>query len=232
MLQCDPQFSGHATIRIARNDQPAHVLLYKREHEAVLPYLVAFQCLLALRTIEATPEARFDLSSNPNMMPEVLKLVQDHLQKHASSSSHLAPQLAKQFGDGLGWQLRSFPVAIRVDKRIHEQHSDLRQLQRQNIEQQLQESMHALSPRAKEIAPKEIIDANASMSTAFALFWSQLWNEPTISTPYIAAGYKEVGTDLLALNETLSADPNQDRELIDAWAKRLRLDRWFETIAR
>jgi hypothetical protein len=46
IMQCDPKFAGHATIRIARDDQPAHLLLHKQEHEAVLPYLVAFQCLL------------------------------------------------------------------------------------------------------------------------------------------------------------------------------------------
>ena len=41
VMQCDPEFAGHATIRIARDDQPAHLLLHKQEHDAVLPYLVA-----------------------------------------------------------------------------------------------------------------------------------------------------------------------------------------------
>ena len=35
ILQCDPKFSGHATIKIATKEQPAHVLLYKPEQKEV-----------------------------------------------------------------------------------------------------------------------------------------------------------------------------------------------------
>lgn len=43
LLQCDSKFGGHAVIKVATSDQTAHVLLYKPDKEAVLPYLVAFQ---------------------------------------------------------------------------------------------------------------------------------------------------------------------------------------------
>jgi hypothetical protein len=232
IMQCDPKFAGHATIRIARDDQPAHLLLHKQEHDAVLPYLVAFQCLLALRTIEADKESRLDLASKPNMAADVLKLTTEHAKKNPNIPEHAIPQLATQFGNGLGWQLRSFPIAIRVDKQIHDNHPELRPLQRKNIEQQLQESMEALSPSIKKIAPKEIIDANASMSSAFTQFWADLWNEPALSTPFTAAGYKPIGEKLLALNASIADDPNKDRELIESWAKAIGIDRWFKTVAR
>ena len=107
ILQCDPEFAGHATIKIARDDQPAHLLLHKQEHDAVLPYLVAFQCLLALRTIEADSETRFDLSSSPNMAEDVLKLTQEHAKTNPNIPQHAIPQLATQLGNGVGLQLRS-----------------------------------------------------------------------------------------------------------------------------
>ncbi|QDV69025.1 hypothetical protein Poly24_27390 [Rosistilla carotiformis] len=198
----------------------------------MLPYLVAFQCLLALRTIEADKESRFDLASKPNMAGDVLKLTTEHANKNPSIPEHAIPQLATQFGNGLGWQLRSFPIAIRVDRQIHDDHPKLRPLQRKNIEQQLQESMEALSPSIKKIAPKEIIDANASMSSAFTQFWADLWNEPALSTPFTAAGYKPIGEKLLALNASIADDPNKDRELIESWAKAVGIDRWFQTVAR
>lgn len=232
IMQCDPKFAGHATIRIARDDQPAHLLLHKKEHDAVLPYLVAFQCLLALRTIEADKESRFDLASKPNMAGDVLKMTQEHAKKNPNIPEHAIPQLANQFGNGLGWQLRSFPIAIRVDKQLYDNHPQLQPLQRKNIEQQLQEAMEALSPQIKQIAPQEIIDANASMSSAFTQFWADLWNEPALSTPFTAAGYKEIGEKLLALNTSILDDPNKDRELIDAWARVIGIDHWFQTVAR
>jgi len=40
IVQSDPTFPGHATIKIAKKDQAAHVLLYKPQHESVLPYLM------------------------------------------------------------------------------------------------------------------------------------------------------------------------------------------------
>ena len=57
------ELMGYATMRIAAVDSPAHLFRYKPEFESELPYLLAFQCGLALRTVEAKPGNRFDLSS-------------------------------------------------------------------------------------------------------------------------------------------------------------------------
>lgn len=232
IMQCDPEFAGHATIRIARDDQPAHLLLHKQEHDAVLPYLVAFQCLLALRTIEADATARFDLSSASTMKEEVLSLTQSHAAKNPDIPEHAIPQLASQLGTGIGLQLRSFPIALRVDKQIFDEFPQLHQLQRKSVELQIQEAMHALSPQIKKIAPPELIKANASMSSAYTQFWAGLWREPSISNPFTAAGYQEIGETLLALNSTIPNDHDHDRELVDGWAKVLGIDRWYQTVGR
>ncbi len=80
ILQSDSTFHGHATIKLATKDQPAHLLLYKPEQESVLPYLVAYQCEFALRTIQANPSAQFNLAAKANMLPDVLELMQRHHQ--------------------------------------------------------------------------------------------------------------------------------------------------------
>ncbi len=43
LLQRDPNYSGHASIKIASNDDAAHVLRYKPELEAEPPYVSGFQ---------------------------------------------------------------------------------------------------------------------------------------------------------------------------------------------
>lgn len=53
--------AGYATIRIASAGAPAHLFRYKPEFEPELPYLLAFQCALALRTVEVKPENCFDV---------------------------------------------------------------------------------------------------------------------------------------------------------------------------
>jgi hypothetical protein len=232
ILQSDPKFAGHATIKIATKDQPAHLLRYKPEQKEVLPYLVAYECESALRTIEADPATQFNLASKPNMLQDVLDLMKRHHSGKDDIPSHLVPQLASQFGNGLGLQLRSMPITMRIDKQIHDAHPELSELQHESIDRQLQENMGALSPRAKVLSPDEIIRPNAIMNAAFAKFFAGLWNAPMVFAPYVAAGYGEAASALLAFHEQIPASSNHDRELVDAWAKYTGLDRWFETEGR
>lgn len=229
ILQSDSTIAGHAMIKIAANGQAAHLLLYKPEQESVLPYLVAYQCEFALRTILAEPWTQFDLVAKPNMLTEVQELMRRHHEGRNEIPASAVPPLAKRFGDGLGFQLRSMPVTLRIDKLLHEAHPELTELQRESLDRQLQENMGALSPRAKELAPMEIIRPNASMNSAFAKFYAGLWNAPMIVAPYIAAGYGDVASALLALNDQIPVDSGHDRQLVDAWAEQTGLDRWFET---
>ncbi len=232
VLQSDGNFAGHAVIRMATKEHPAHVLLYKPEQQSLLPYLVAFQCELALRTFLAAPQSQFDLIAKPAMKDDVLKLMRHHLRGRNDIADPMIQQLATRFGSGLGFQLRSLPVAMRVDQEIFDNHPPLRDLQRKSIELQLQENMYALSPSVKSIAPDKIVRPNASMNAAFAKFFSDLWDDPTVFAPYIAAGYSKVTQELLEIQQRIANDPDHDRELIEAWAKHLGLDHWFATRQR
>jgi hypothetical protein len=92
--------------------------------------------------------------------------------------------------------------------------------------------MYALSPSVKSVAPDKIVRPNASMNAAFAKFFSDLWDDPTVFSPYIAAGYSKVTQELLEIQQRIANDPDHDRELIEAWAKHLGLDHWFATRQR
>ena len=166
------------------------------------------------------------------MLADVLELMQRHQQGKNDIPVSAAPQLAKRFGDGLGFQLCSMPITLRIDKQIHDSHPELTEMQRESLDRQLQENICALSPQAKALAPEEIIRPNASMNAAFAKFFAALWYAPMIVAPYIAAGYGDAAATLLWQNEQIPAGSDNDRELVDAWAMQTGLDRWFETKAR
>jgi hypothetical protein len=231
LVQRDPNCSGYASIKIASDSDSAHVLRYKPEFEAELPYLSAFQCGLALRSIQAKTVNRFDLASTPAMGQEVKQLIEDNL--HTTGSAvpmAMAPQLCQQLGHGLGLQLRSMPIAIRVDEWLYRDYPALAELQRKSIERQLQEAMHALGPSVRAFAPQRIIDANVGMSCAFAKFWAASWNEPEVAVPFTSAGYGKIGDELLGLVQSLDRSPDGDRELVNQWTERLGLAGWFQTI--
>ncbi|MFM7926258.1 MAG: hypothetical protein ACKO9Q_00975 [Pirellula sp.] len=134
LLQSDPKFPGHATIRVAQDNQPAHVLLYNPAHQAVLPYLVAFQCEFALRTILAEPESQFNLVLKPKMMDEFVKLMANFFKNDPTMPAGAVPQFSKVFSDGLGQQLRSMPVSMRIDRKLHDKYPELRDLHRKSID--------------------------------------------------------------------------------------------------
>jgi hypothetical protein len=231
LMQQDPNCSGHASIKIASEEDPAHVLRFKRELESELPYLSAFQCGLALRSIQAKTVSRFDLASTPAMGQEVKRLIEDHLRKTASPiPMSMVPQLCQQLGQGLGLQLRSMPIAIRVDEWLYRDFPALAELQRKSIERQLQEAMHALGPSVRAFAPQRIIDANVGMSCAFAKFWAAIWQEPEVAIPFTSAGYGKIGDELLGLVQELDRSPDGDRELVNQWTAHLGLAGWFQTI--
>jgi len=231
LVHKDPSIAGYASIKIASDDGPAHLLRYKPDFESDLPYLSAFQCGLALRVAKADPARRFDLTATATMKHEVQQLVEETLRQNgAQYPAEAVEKLINQLGHGIGLQLRSMPIAIRTDEWIHREYPVLRPLQRKSIERQLQEAMHALGPSVRAFAPQRIIDANASMSCAFAKFWASMWNERGVALPFIAAGYGNVGDDLLRLVQSQNVSPNEDRDLVNQWAERLGLSGWFQTV--
>jgi hypothetical protein len=231
LLHRDHSISGHASIRIASDDASAHLLQYKPEFESELPYLSAFQCGMALRSIQAKTVNRFDLATSPAMGQEVKQLIEEHLRMTGSDvPMSMVPQLCQQLGHGLGLQLRSMPIAIRVDEWLYRDYPALADLQRKSIERQLLEAMHALGPSVRAFAPQRIIDANVGMSCAFAKFWAATWNEPEVALPFTSAGYSKIGDELLGLVQSLDRSPDGDRELVNQWAERLGLASWFQTI--
>ncbi len=73
------------------------------------------------------------------------QLVTEHLrEKGASYPSSVVSQLSSQLASGLGLQLRSLPIAIRVDDWLFQEYPALGRMQKTNIERQLNEAMHAL----------------------------------------------------------------------------------------
>lgn len=229
--QPDADVPAYAVLKLAQSAETAHILRYRPDFEAELAYLSAFQCGMALRTLQADPQHRFDLVPTPQMLVAVQRLVAQHVQQQQSNlSESLFPELARQMGHGLGLQLRSMPIAIRVDRGLWQDYPALRGLQRQNIQRQLQEAMHALSPAVQAFAPPMIVAANASMSCAFAKFWGETWDQPEVAVPFISAGYGKLGDELLELVRSIDPTPNGDRTVVDQWAQRLGLADWFTTI--
>jgi len=233
LVEPSSEIGGYATLRFATDSSPVHWLRYKPEMEPELSYLVAFQCAMALRTAEAKPENRFDVASTNALNKELPSLVSQHLKAHLPDfNESMVPQLAQHFANGLGMQIRTFPVTIRVERWISENYPTLHALQRRNNERHLKEAMAGLGSNIRAIAPAKVLHANLSMNAAFAKFLAKEWNEPHLAAGFVSAGYGNIADELLDLNSTIDASPNGDRQLVDSWAEKVGISNWYVTVPK
>ncbi len=108
LVHRDPNFAGHASIKMASDDAPTPLLRYKPEFESELPHLSAFQCGMALRSIQAKTVNRFDLASSPAMAAEVKQLIEIHLCSTSTAiPMPMVHKLCQQLGLVVGLQLRN-----------------------------------------------------------------------------------------------------------------------------
>lgn len=214
VLREQPQLSNHAKIHLAAADEHAHVLTYNPTAASQLPYLVCFQCGLAERALRSARDERFNVASTPETCGRVQRLVRE---KKTIPEEMVAPY-SQMITDGLGTQLRSMPVGIRIDRALHQSQPELRGMQRVIAERQLKESVGCLSPSIKAMAPELIFNASVGMNAALALEWSRIWNDDVHVVPYRLAGHTAVGERLLESLDAIPDTPHHDRELVSSWA--------------
>jgi len=223
VLQEDPRLANLARIQIATAARPVHVLSYNPAAVQLLPYLVCFQCGLAKRALLAAADERFNVASTDETYQQVEKLVREQ----KAIPTNMISTYSQMITDGLGTQLRSMPIGIRVDRALHQDHPELRDLQRAAAERSMKENVGCLHPSIRAQAPDLILRATASMNAAFALTWARLWNEDSHNVPYRLAGFLEQGEMLLDSLDAIPESPTYDRELVSKWAAMLKIDHLF-----
>lgn len=231
LVQADARLQVHATLRIARGNAPAHVILFRPELEPEKPYLVSFECGFLLRLYQIPKEERFDLAGTPVGKVEVERLAGENFRRRKQKlPDAVVGQLSDQFYNGLMLQLRSVPIGLRVDEWIYGSYPVLHSQQRSAAVRQLNENARVLNPDIREIAPPRVYAANVGMNAAFAAFWSQLWADDLVVNPYRTSGHFAAGETLLKLFHDTAQAPSHDRPLIEAWGRNLQLDGWFHFI--
>ena len=224
VLQENAQLPNQAKIHIASAAEPAHVLTYQSSAAAELPYLVCFQCGFAERSLQAAPDERFNVASTS----ESYSFVQTLVSQMNLIPQHSVATYSQMITDGLGTQLRSMPIGIRVDRMLYQNHPELREMQKVIAERQLKESAGCLHPTIKAMAPELFFRASVGMNAAFALAWSRLWGDDTHVVPYRLAGHLGIGEKLLELLDSVPVSPTHDRELVTMWAKLLGVEHLYQ----
>jgi hypothetical protein len=224
VLREDAGLPNLARIHIAAATRPVHVLSYSPAAVHELPYLVCFQCGLANRALRAAPDERFNVASTDQTYRKVEKLVREQ----RAIPGEMIATYSQMITDGLGTQLRSMPIGIRVDWALHRDHPELRDLQRAAAERSMKENLGCLHPSIRAQAPDLFLGATIGMNAAYALAWSRAWNEDAQNVPYRLAGFLEQGEILLDALDAIPDSPTHDRELVSKWASLLTIDHLYQ----
>lgn len=221
----DSGMTLRATLQVARNGAPTHVLRYRPSNEPI-DYWVAYQAGYVLRLFALPPQERLDFAVTGQGAEQVGSLASTGQPLTAADKAAL-PEFA---GMTLHWallNLRSYATGMRVDQWIADELPELADLQAAGIDAMQQENLQLLSRRVGSLSiPVPLLAPVA----AYALFADRLMGKSLYAIPYRAAGVLESGTELLRISDAIASAPSHDRALIDAWASCMGMTNWYAWI--
>ena len=221
----DSSLTLRATLQLARNGAPAHVLRYRPSNEP-LDYWVAYQAGYLLRLLDLPPSERFDFAATGTASDHVAELLSTGLPPGGGDRSTLV-QFAQMTAHWALMNLRSYAIGMRIDQWLANDHPELRELQAAGVDAMQQENQQLLSKRLGSLSiPVPLLAPVA----AYALFADRLLGQAGHAIPYRAAGVLELGTELLSVSDSIACDAAHDRELIDAWARTIGMTGWYAWI--
>lgn len=218
----DSSLTLRATLQMARNGAPAHVLRYRPSNDPI-DYWVAYQAGYVLRMFELPPSDRFDFAGTGIGAEQVLALLSTG-QPLTKVDRAVIPEFTQMTLHWALMNLRSFAIGMRIDQWLADKHPSLRNMQASGIALLQQENLQVLSKRVGTLSiPVPLLAPVA----AYALFADRLLGKSVHAIPYRAAGVLALGDELLCLSDSVAPDPRHDRQLVEAWASLIGMTGWF-----
>ena len=212
----------------AKSSMPVHLVQVNPKYEKYGDYLVAVQCAMLL-----IKWGDHDRIPDFAILDKNVAYLQDKFAKQVSAKGmpvDTARQYARMIVTGILQQLNSTPIQIISMDMITDLCPGLRPLQEESVNNEMREASAAFTPQIQKITPKEIFDRNAVMNAAYAIKWSRISGDRMVLLPYQSLGYLKTAEKLLEKYEVLSTKKDPDRyiETVNAWAKALKMETWYE----
>lgn len=221
----DSSLTLRATLKMARNGAPAHVLRYRPTNDPI-DYWVAYQAGFALRLFDLPPNERFDFAGTGEGIKQVETLLSTG-QPLTDADKAVLPEFAQMTVHWALLNLRSYAIGMRIDQWIADEYPSLHEMQAAGVDSMQQENLQLLS---KQLGNLFIPVPLLAPVAAYALFADRLLGNTIYAIPYRAAGVLEPGKELLRISDIVAADCRHDRELVDAWAASIGMTGWFRWI--
>ena len=221
-FQPDSSLKVRATLQMARNGAPSHVLRYRPSNDPI-DYWVAYQAGYALRLFSLPPDQRFDFVGTGRGEAQLNSLLTVGQPLTDTDRANL-PRFAEVTLHWALLNLRSFAIGMRVDQWIADAYPVLHSNQAAGMDELQQENLRVISYRVGNLSiPVPLLAPVA----AYAKFADRLRGTAVYSIPYRAAGVLGAGAELLEISDSLESGPASDCALVDAWAAAIGMTGWF-----
>jgi hypothetical protein len=223
----DKSLATFASLRIARDALPAHILSFNAPPHFSLDFLICWQCSLGLRLFEREQKLQIASSTESSQLLDKILHAPDGTVNKFGLDQSQAVLLRDQLLQGLITHLYSIAVGLRISASLTIEYPELLELETQHVERELKTNLEGLSDKVREMMPHEVFDATHKINAVYALYWSRRLEQTEIFNPYRLHGFEPAGSELLQILESIPSDAERDYELVDAWAEYLGIRDWY-----
>ena len=213
-----------AMVRLATREQQTHRIIYRDAGE-LSSYHVAFEAALLLRMIQVPAEQQVILHETREAREKVISQVERMFKGQISLAQ--ARSAGLQYYDGVLLRLRSTGPGLWADRWLFEQVPELRGLQATLLQSQVQDNLFCLEGEVERLTPTAVLQATRAINAACAFHSSGLLGIPSLAIPYQAAGLEALAKELINLTSAAPRTNDPDREIVDSWAEKLGISRWY-----
>ena len=220
-----PSLEFDSEMQLARGSRRYHKLVISTPYVDHAEHFIISGAKKIIRFYEQSPEQRYLPGSRATQgLPEQEK---GELSSGPWSELRLA-ELSDFLYQGTVRQLTSYPVDLRVEREIAEEFPEHREKQRAYLRRQVSDFEPSFLPEMAEAFPDRVSRANQAMNVAFAEKVAEITGHP-VGDACRACPHHELGERLREDLDTVQEPGAQgDRQVTDAWARRLGLRQWYE----
>jgi hypothetical protein len=218
---------GHdSEARCAQRDDPVHELLYRPEYREFALHFFVNACKKFLRVLEAPELERYLPASDSRrgLPPE----------EHGDLARRIPPKYLEGASvllqQGLVRQLTSFPVDLRVERELHRELREHREVQHAYLQRQVEDLEEHFSPAIAMWAPAATYAASTAMNVVLTEVACDLAEED-VPEYILDCPHRSGGQRLRAqLDRIEESGLRGDRRVTDAWAGELNLANAYEWV--
>ncbi len=225
-----------ATAQMAwKHGRDEHRVRYRMRSPAVTPHLVAHELEHIVLEHEARSAGRNRMFvSTAKTRERAVRSIADHIVK-LQRKGHPEDRIGEvmlQLINGLNSQILNCPSDMVVEHNLFRKYPELRHSQFVSLRQQHEEALKGFtSEEIKRLTPSSIFRASVTLNCAYALFIDHLLGGLTdYASAYRSFKHFQTAQNLFSLwkKRTESFRPGDEYELVDEFARQLKLRDWYE----